>query len=126
MSNRLLCAAPCGVAALRKLFAFNPIKENNNNFGRLPIVWKVRLGIPHLILIVTLLVGAAPSAAWACACGCSVFDVGFNGLPQEVDHGGRVFYEFDRSNQTQNWIGHSRADASLNNDKNVNMRTPQQ
>ena len=42
-------------------------------------------------LVFALLLGSAPSAAWACACGCSVFDVGFGGLPQEDDHGGRVY-----------------------------------
>jgi len=61
-----------------------------------------------------------PTVAWACACGCSVFDVGFGGLPQEDDHGGRVYFEVDHSDQTQNWIGTSKADASLNNDKRLN------
>lgn len=61
-----------------------------------------------------------PNTAWACACGCSVFDVGFGGLPQEDDHGGRVYFEIDHSDQTQNWIGTSRAAASLNNDKELN------
>jgi hypothetical protein len=57
--------------------------------------------------------------ALACACGCSVFDVGFGGFPQEDDHGGRVFYEWDHSNQNRNWIGSSRASSDLNVDKNV-------
>ncbi len=57
--------------------------------------------------------------AAACACGCSVFDVGFGGFPQEDDHGGRVFYEWDHSNQTQNWIGGSKASSDANLDKNV-------
>jgi hypothetical protein len=59
------------------------------------------------------------SPAMACACGCSVFDVGFGGFPQEDDHGGRVFYEWDHSNQNRNWIGSSRASPDLNVDKNV-------
>jgi hypothetical protein len=66
-----------------------------------------------------LLLAFAAAPAVACACGCSVFDVGFGGFPQENDHGGRVFYEWDHSNQTQNWIGGSKASADLNNDKNV-------
>jgi hypothetical protein len=57
--------------------------------------------------------------AMACACGCSVFDVGFGGFPQEDDHGGRVFYEWDHSNQDRNWVGSSRASSDLNVDKNV-------
>ncbi|HVO93726.1 MAG TPA: hypothetical protein VMT22_12840 [Terriglobales bacterium] len=61
-----------------------------------------------------------PNTASACACGCSVFDVGFGGLPQEDNHGGRVYFEVDHSDQTRNWIGTSKADASLNNDKRLN------
>ena len=40
------------------------------------------------------LVGFTTTAALACACGCSVFDVGGLDLPQEQDHGGRVFLEY--------------------------------
>jgi len=80
---------------------------------------EIRPTIIASALVFALQLNFVPSAAWACACGCSVFDVGFGGLPQEDDHGGRVFYELDRSNQTQNWVGRSKADASLNNDKRV-------
>jgi hypothetical protein len=47
--------------------------------------------IRNLVFAFAVLLGLAPSAAWACACGCSVFDVGGGLLPQEDDHGGRVF-----------------------------------
>jgi hypothetical protein len=57
--------------------------------------------------------------ALACACGCSVFDVGGLDLPQEQDHGGRVFFEFWSGNQTQNYIGSSQGAASLNTDKQI-------
>jgi hypothetical protein len=60
-----------------------------------------------------------PSTANACACGCSVFDVGGGLLPQEDDHGGRIFAEWWHSNQNQNWIGNSKAPAALNLDKQV-------
>jgi len=99
------------------------LKHPRPEFGGVLLMLKVFEIRPIIIgsaLVFTLLLGFAPSAALACACGCSVFDVGFSGLPQEDDHGGRIFFEFDRSNQTQNWVGHSKADASLNNDKNVN------
>ena len=66
-----------------------------------------------------LLLALSSTTAMACACGCSVFDVGFGGFPQEDDHGGRVYYEWDHSNQTQNWIGSSRASSDANLDKNV-------
>jgi hypothetical protein len=67
-------------------------------------------------------VGLTTTQALACACGCSVFDVGGLDLPQEQDHGGRVFFEFWGSNQTQNYVGSSRAPAALNFDKNLNTQ----
>lgn len=57
--------------------------------------------------------------ALACACGCSTFDVGFSGLPQEDDHGGRVFFEWDFQNQNKNWIGTSKASPDLSADKQI-------
>ena len=62
------------------------------------------------------------TAAQACACGCSVFDVGGLDLPQEQDHGGRVFFEFWSADQTQNYVGSSKAPASLNLDKQPNTQ----
>ena len=84
----------------------------------MPNIYRARLAINAAAF--ALLVALAPSAAHACACGCSVFDVGFSGLPQEADHGGRVFYELDHSDQTKNWIGASNANPYLNNDKRLN------
>jgi hypothetical protein len=60
-----------------------------------------------------------PSTANACACGCSVFDVGGGLLPQEDDHGGRIFTEWWHSDQNQNWIGNSKGAAAANHDKQV-------
>ncbi len=60
-----------------------------------------------------------PSSANACACGCSVFDVGGGLLPQEDDHGGRLFTEWWHSDQNQNWIGNSKGAAAANSDKHV-------
>ena len=68
------------------------------------------------------LLGFTTTEALACACGCSVFDVGGLDTPQEQDHGGRVFFEFWGSNQTQNYVGSSRAPAALNSDKNINTQ----
>ena len=68
------------------------------------------------------LVGFATTAARACACGCSVFDVGGLDLPQEQEHGGRVFFEFWSGDQTQNWVGSSRAPAAINSDKEINTQ----
>jgi len=68
------------------------------------------------------LVGFTTTAARACACGCSVFDVGGLDLPQEQDHGGRVFVEYWSGDQTENYIGSSRASGNLNSDKQINTQ----
>ena len=61
--------------------------------------------IATTMLAVVPLVGFTTTVALACACGCSVFDVGGLGTPQEQDHGGRVFFEFWSGDQNQNWVG---------------------
>ena len=66
--------------------------------------------LPSLLSFVALL-GFTTTAALACACGCSVFDVGGLDTPQEQDHGGRVFFEFWSGDQTENWVGSSKAPA---------------
>ncbi|MGO9700620.1 MAG: hypothetical protein ACLPX7_15310 [Xanthobacteraceae bacterium] len=77
--------------------------------------------LPPLLSFVALL-GFTTTAARACACGCSVFDVGGLDTPQEQDHGGRVFVEFWSGDQTENWVGNSRAPAALNLDKQINTQ----
>ena len=62
----------------------------------------IALLVPTLAFVP--LVSLTTTAARACACGCSVFDVGGGLLPQESDHGGRVFFEFWSGNENQNWI----------------------
>jgi hypothetical protein len=69
---------------------------------------------------ILLLCGFIPAEALACACGCSVFDVGSSALmPKEGDHGGAVYFEWDHGNQNTNWSGLSKAPAGNNGDKNV-------
>jgi len=77
--------------------------------------------VPLTLLIVIFAVGVLlpSSPAMACACGCSVFDVGGGLLPQEDDHGGRIFTEWWYSDQNKNWIGSSRGPADANLDKQV-------
>jgi len=77
--------------------------------------------IPILLSCAAAL-GFTTTTALACACGCSVFDVGGLAMPQEQDHGGRIFFEFWSGNQTQNWIGTSKAPGSLNQDKQINTQ----
>jgi hypothetical protein len=69
---------------------------------------------------ILLICSLIPAEALACACGCSVFDVGSSSLlPKEGDHGGAVYFEWDHSNQNTNWSGLSKAPAANNSDKNV-------
>ncbi|HYA05215.1 MAG TPA: hypothetical protein VEF90_04935, partial [Xanthobacteraceae bacterium] len=83
----------------------------------------IRSRRPAACLILTAsLLAAGNSAARACACGCSVFDVGGLSTPQEQDRGGRVFFEFWDSYQYQNYVGSSRAPSALNSDKVINTQ----
>ncbi len=67
-----------------------------------------------------VLLSLIPSGALACACGCSVFDVGSTALlPKEGDHGGAVYFEWDQSNQNKNWSGLSKSSAANNGDKHI-------
>jgi hypothetical protein len=75
--------------------------------------------LASLIVAMVPLLGLTTTAARACACGCSVFDVGGGMLPQENDHGGRIFFEYWYGNQNTNWIGNARGNPALNQDKNV-------
>jgi hypothetical protein len=72
-----------------------------------------------LVVASVPLLGLTTTVAHACACGCSVFDVGGGLLPQENDSGGRIFTEWWHQNQTQNTVGSSKAPASLNTDKRL-------
>jgi hypothetical protein len=78
----------------------------------------VTLLAAFLLSLIPLL-GLTTTAARACACGCSVFDVGGGLLPQEDDHGGRIFFEYWRGDQNQNWIGNTKASPNANLDKRV-------
>ena len=65
-----------------------------------------------------LLVGLAPAASFACACGCGVFDVGtVTMIPSHP--GGAVYLEDDYMDQNQNWVGSHAAPASANTDKEL-------
>ena len=76
--------------------------------------------VAAIVLSFIPLLSLTTTAARACACGCSVFDVGGGLLPQEDDHGGRIFFEYWHGDQTQNWIGNTKASPNANLDKRVN------
>lgn len=61
---------------------------------------------------------ALPSTAFACACGCAVFDVGTASLLPSGP-GGQFFLEYDFLNQTTNWHGGSAAPGANNDDKKI-------
>ena len=59
-----------------------------------------------------------PGAAFACACGCGVFDVGTSSMfPSGA--GGTAFLNYDYQNQNQNWSGTSSAPGANNDDKKI-------
>lgn len=60
----------------------------------------------------------APGAAFACACGCGVFDVGTSSMFPE-GAGGMAFLNYDYQDQNQNWSGNSSAPAANNGDKEI-------
>ena len=66
------------------------------NFPSIPPASQRRASAAGILLLCSLI----PGEALACACGCSVFDVGSTSLlPKEGDHGGAVYFEWDHSDQ---------------------------
>ncbi len=65
-----------------------------------------------------LLSFGAPVAAFACACGCGVFDVGTSSMFPS-DAGGTAFLNYAYQNQDHNWSGTSSAPAGSNDDKKI-------
>jgi hypothetical protein len=61
---------------------------------------------------------AAPVAAWGCACGCGVFDVGTSTMLPDGP-GGNAFVEYDYQDQFRNWSGNHMDDAANNNDRQI-------
>ena len=60
----------------------------------------------------------APGAAFACACGCGVFDVATSSM-FPADAGGMAYLNYDYQDQNQNWSGTSSAPAANNDDKKI-------
>jgi hypothetical protein len=56
--------------------------------------------------------------AWACACGCGIFEVGTGAL-YPTGTGGKVSFEVDYMDQNQNWSGTSASPAADNGDKEI-------
>jgi len=68
---------------------------------------------------VGLLAGVlAPGAAWACACGCGIFEVGTSSMFPSAE-GGMAFVNYAFQDQNQNWSNNSKASAANNGDKQI-------
>ena len=71
-----------------------------------------------MVAAAMLAASSLPSHAFACACGCGVFDVGTSSLMCN-GKGATVFLEYDFMNQDHNWSGTSKAPANDNDDKQI-------
>jgi len=71
-----------------------------------------------LLLATGSVIVLTPSLGWACACGCSVFDVGTPSLLPE-GAGGTVWLEYDFMNQYINWHHTEPASEGANSDKQI-------
>jgi hypothetical protein len=72
----------------------------------------------RLLLVSGLVITLTPSLSWACACGCSVFDVGTPSLLPDGP-GGTVWLEYDFANQYINWHHTEPASEGANSDKQI-------
>jgi hypothetical protein len=104
------------------MFIVKNTSSSRHRDSATPAIGAIFCFVVPLVASVIASIGFTTTAALACACGCSVFDVGGLELPQEQDHGGNVFLEYWTQNQTQNYVGSSRASAALNTDKDINTQ----
>jgi hypothetical protein len=118
--RRILAAQRRGNLVGEIMFTSNQAPQSRRGGGT-PLVFASTIvkSIACLAIAMLPLFGMTTSVAYACACGCSVFDVGGSLLPQENDHGGRVFFEYWYGDQNTNWVGNSKGSATLNQDKEV-------
>ena len=72
----------------------------------------------QLLAAAVLLIGLTPGLTWACACGCSVFDVGTPSLIPKGS-GGTLWFEYDFMNQYINWHNSEPASRGANEDKQI-------
>jgi hypothetical protein len=72
----------------------------------------------RLLFALCFVIALTPSVSWACACGCSVFDVGTPSLLPDGP-GGTVWFEYDFANQYINWHHTEPASEGANSDKQI-------
>jgi len=115
----LVARAPAAWAASFLLFL-----NLRNRCRGLSTLFSLKMKNPRLKAHQTKMLGGvlsaalAPSAAWACACGCGVFDVATSSMfpsgPGEM-----VFLNYYYQDQDRNWSGTSQAPAANNSDKEI-------
>src|SRR5262249_18419505 len=71
-----------------------------------------------LLLFIVFVFSVMPTASWACACGCGIFQVGTSSMFPS-SQGGMVFEEYDFMDQNHNWSKTSQASADDNTDKEI-------
>lgn len=72
------------------------------------------------VLALASLLSLSPTALWACACGCGIFDVGAGTLmPTDAQSGISAWFRYATMDQNQNWEGSSKASAADNADKKI-------
>lgn len=70
--------------------------------------------------ILAAAVALTPGVSLACACGCSIFDIGDGTfMPNNANSGLSVWFRYSYMDQNQNWEGGSKAPASDNGDKRI-------
>jgi hypothetical protein len=81
---------------------------------------KTRRFLRFLCLVLASSLFLAPNAVLACACGCSVFDVGAGTMmPVNSESGFSLWFRYSTMNQNQNWAGSSKAPAADNADQQI-------
>ena len=96
---------PLSIQVLRKIPRHSSQLRALTAFGRLAAA-------------AVLIIGLLPHLAWACACGCSVFDVGTPSLIPKGS-GGTVWFEYDFMNQYINWHATQPSSGANNSDKQI-------
>jgi hypothetical protein len=76
------------------------------------------LPLRALRLASVLAAGLAPGIAWACACGCGIYEVGTSAMFPDGS-GVMAFLDFDYQDQNRNWSGSSEVPAADNGDKDI-------
>jgi len=82
--------------------------KKKKNIG--PGVSKIGCGLLAAALV--------PSIGWACACGCSVFDVATSSMFPK-GQGGMAYLQYAFQDQDRNWNGTSEAPSTDNDDKKI-------